>query len=61
MDRTAIAATEAEAVALSGSQAFGQPQSPDRYPLCLKDRHFMGRFAAGTGLRLGNELLATPS
>jgi transposase len=58
--RTATAEGKASAPRASGSQTSFPPASAHRHPVRAANGHSVGCAAAGDGLRLGRQLLATP-
>lgn len=58
IDRACSAAAQAAPQEVSGAQADQQPPSVDRDFVCLENRHPVGVFTPGDGLRFGNDVLA---
>ena len=57
-NRAAVAGAEAAAAAASGAQTHRGPPGAGRHHLRPEDRHRLGGFAAGIGLRQRHDLLA---
>src|SRR5437868_5896015 len=61
VDRSASTTAQATTPAPPGAQALGQPPGAHGHPVRAADRYSLGVPAAGDGLRVGHELLASPA